>query len=151
MRPVLARQSGLDMNLWFPKPRQQFVETVDRMSVDHAREHVGEISVGFDAVEFAGFNQRTDDRPTLTTTVTACKQVVLATERHRADRALDRVGVEFDASIMQEARQAFPARERVTDRLGKRAAAGDAGSCASSQVCSACTIGLEKERRSASR
>jgi hypothetical protein len=24
------------------------------MSVDHAREHVGEISVGFDAVEFAG-------------------------------------------------------------------------------------------------
>ncbi|MET4804670.1 hypothetical protein ABIA96_007279, partial [Bradyrhizobium sp. LB11.1] len=31
MRPVLARQSGLDMNLWFPNPRQQFVETLDRM------------------------------------------------------------------------------------------------------------------------
>src|SRR5260370_17286856 len=41
------------MNLWLPNPRQQFVETVDRMSVDHAREHVGEVSVGFDAVEFS--------------------------------------------------------------------------------------------------
>jgi predicted P-loop ATPase len=89
------------------------------MSIDHAREHVVQVSVGFDAVEFAGFNQRTDDRPTFTTAVTACKQVVLATERQGTDSTLDRVGVEFNAAIMQEARQAFPARERVTDRLGR--------------------------------
>jgi hypothetical protein len=43
--------------------------------------------------------------------------------RHRADRALDWIGVQFDATIMQEARQAFPARERIADRFGKRAAA----------------------------
>jgi hypothetical protein len=70
------------MNLRFPSPRQQFVETVDGMSIDHAREHVVQVSVGLDAVEFAGFDRRTDDRPTLTTAVTACKQVVLATERN---------------------------------------------------------------------
>jgi hypothetical protein len=51
MRPALARQSGLDMNLRFPGPRQQLVETVDGMSIDHPREHVGEVSIGFDAVE----------------------------------------------------------------------------------------------------
>jgi hypothetical protein len=42
------------MNLLFPGPRQQFVETVDRMSVDHAREHIAQVGIGFDAVEFAG-------------------------------------------------------------------------------------------------
>ncbi len=70
------------MNLRFPDPRQQFVETVDGMSVDHAREHVVQVSVGFDAVEFAGFDQRTDDYPTISAAVVACKQVVLATERY---------------------------------------------------------------------
>jgi hypothetical protein len=42
------------MNLWFPSPPKQFVETVDGMSIDHAREYVVQVSVGFDAVEFAG-------------------------------------------------------------------------------------------------
>ena len=44
----------LDRIFGFPGPRQQLVEPVDGMSIDHAREHVGEVSVGFDAVEFAG-------------------------------------------------------------------------------------------------
>jgi hypothetical protein len=127
MRPELARRSGLDMNLRFPGPRQQFVETVDGMSIDHARQDVGEVSVGFDAVEFAGFDQRADCCPACPAAVTAGEQMVLAAERHRADRPLDRVDVEFNATIMQEARQAFPARKCVTDRLGKRAAASDAG------------------------
>src|SRR5260221_10843719 len=121
MRSELARRSGLDMNLRIPGPRQQFVETVDGMSIDHAREHVGEVSVGFDAVEFAGFDQRTDDCPTNPAAITTCEQMILSSESHRTNRALDRVGVEFDAAIMQEARQTFPARERVTDCLGKRA------------------------------
>jgi hypothetical protein len=42
------------MNLWFPSPPKQFVETVDGMSIDHAREHIAQVGVGFDAVEFAG-------------------------------------------------------------------------------------------------
>jgi hypothetical protein len=82
MRPELARQSGLDMNLRFPGPRQQLVETVDGLSIDHAREHVLQVGVRFDAVEFAGFDQRTDDCPTISTAVTACEQVVLAAQRY---------------------------------------------------------------------
>src|SRR5260370_27113285 len=84
-RPFVARQSGLDMNLWFPSPRQQFVESVDGMSIDHAHEYVVQVSVGFYAVEFAGFDQRADDCPTTSAAVTACKQMVLAAECHRAD------------------------------------------------------------------
>jgi len=64
MRPELARRSGLDMKLRFPDPRQQFVETVDGMSIDHAREHIGEVSVRLDAVQFAGLDQRADCGPT---------------------------------------------------------------------------------------
>jgi hypothetical protein len=37
------------MKLRFPGPQQQFVETVDGMSIDHAREHIGEVSVRLDA------------------------------------------------------------------------------------------------------
>jgi hypothetical protein len=46
------------MNLWFPSPRQQFAETVDGISIDHAREYVAQVGVGFDAVEFAGLCRR---------------------------------------------------------------------------------------------
>jgi hypothetical protein len=57
------------MNLRFPNPWQQTLETVDGVTIDHPREHIGEVSVGFDAVEFAGFDQRTDDRPTVAAAV----------------------------------------------------------------------------------
>src|SRR5260221_13394936 len=124
MRSELARRSGLDMNLRIPGPRQQFVETVDGISIDHASKHVGEVSVGLAAVQFACFDQRTNDCPTNPAAITTCEQMILSSESHRTNRALDRIGVEFDAAIIQEARQAFPARERVTGRLGKRAAAG---------------------------
>src|SRR5258708_17960674 len=99
-RPFGGRQSGLDMKLLFPSPRQQFVETVDGMSIDHARQHIGKVGIRFDAVQFTGFDQRTDDCPTISAAITAREQVVLAAERHRTDRALDRVGVELEAAIM---------------------------------------------------
>jgi hypothetical protein len=68
-RPEHARQSGLDMIFIFPGPRQQFIEAVDGMPVDHAREHIAQVGVGFDAVEFAGLDQRADDCPSIAATV----------------------------------------------------------------------------------
>ena len=67
----------------FPGPRQQFIEAVDGMPVDHAREHIAQVGVGFDAVEFAGFDQRTDDRPPVTATVASGKEMVLPPERYQ--------------------------------------------------------------------
>src|SRR5690606_32260356 len=37
----------------------------------------------------------------------------------RTDRALDGVGIDLDAAIVEEAGEPFPARERVADRLGE--------------------------------
>jgi hypothetical protein len=81
-RPFVARQSGIDMNLLSPSPRQQFVETVDRMSVDHAREHIAQVGIRFDVVELAGLDQRADHRSTMPTAVAAGEEMILAAQRY---------------------------------------------------------------------
>ena len=63
----------------FPGPRQQFIEAVDGMPVDHAREHIAQVGVGFDVVEFAGLDQRADDCPSIAATVAVGKEMALAT------------------------------------------------------------------------
>src|SRR5690242_2061720 len=53
------------------------------------------------------------------TAVGSGKQCVFATELDASDRSFDRVVVEFDSAVIDEARQALPARERVTDGVGE--------------------------------
>lgn len=89
------------------------------MAIDDPGEDIGEIAEGLDAVEFAGFDQGSDDGPMLGAAVRSCEECILAVERDRADRAFDGVAVDLDAAIVEEARQAIPARERVAYRLGK--------------------------------
>ena len=117
--------SGIDRICGFPCPWQQFVEAVDGMPVDHAPEHVVQVGVRFNAVEFGGSHQRADDRPAGASPIASSEQVILPAERHRTDCALDRIGIEFNPAVTQKLRQTFPARERIADRLGKRAAARD--------------------------
>lgn len=52
---------------------------------------------------------------------------LLAVERDRANGALDHVGIDLDASVFDEADEPWPARERIADRLGKRALLRDRG------------------------
>lgn len=94
------------------------------MSVGHALKHVDEIGVRFDAIEFGRFHRRANDRPSFAAAIASREQVILATESHGADCAFDQIGLEFDAAVVQKARQFFPTRERVADRFGQRAAAG---------------------------
>ena len=47
--------------------------------------------------------------------------------RDRPDGAFDGIGVEFDATVVEEAGEFVPAREGITDCFGQGAAAGDAG------------------------
>ncbi len=61
----------------------------------------------------------------LGTAVRACEQSVFAVERDGADGAFDGVVVELDAAIVDEARQAFPARQRVAGGFGKFALLAD--------------------------
>jgi hypothetical protein len=94
------------------------------MSVNHALDYVDEMGVGLDAVEFCRFNQRADDRPPLAATVAAREQMIFSSERDWMDCTLDRMGVEFDANVIEKARQNFPARERVANGFGERTAPG---------------------------
>src|SRR3982074_2032121 len=43
-----------------PFPRQQFVEPIGWISIDHALEHVAQVGVGLDGVHFARFDQRAE-------------------------------------------------------------------------------------------
>jgi len=117
--------SALDGISRFPRPWQQFIEPVDGMTVDHALKNVGDVGIGFDVVELGGLDQRADDGPAVAAAVAAGEQMVLAPEGDGTDRALDRIGVEFDAAVVQEPGQGLPTGERITDRLGERAASGD--------------------------
>jgi hypothetical protein len=94
--------SGLDMIGRLPAPRQQFVETVDGMSVDHPLQHVAQVGIRFDVIQLAGRDERRDDGPSMAAAVAAGEQVVLTAERDKTDRAFDRIGVELDAAIVQE-------------------------------------------------
>lgn len=121
----LHLMSALDGISRFPRPWQEFIEPVDGMTVHHALKNVGDIGVGLDVVELGGLDQRADDGPAVPATVAAGEQMVLAPESDGTDRAFDRIGVEFDAPVMQEPGQGLPTGERIADRLGERAASGD--------------------------
>ena len=52
-------------------------------------------------------------------TIRACEQSIFPVERDGADGAFDGIVVELDAAIVDEARQAFPARQGVADGFGE--------------------------------
>ena len=71
------------------------------------------------AIEFAGLDQRRDDRPVCAAFVVAGEECILSIECDGTDGALDRVGVDLDAAVVKEARQAVPVVQSIVDRLGR--------------------------------
>lgn len=92
-----------------PVPRQK--------PVDHALQHVAQVCVRLDVVELALCNERTEDRPSLPIAIALAEEIVLASERHRSDRADDGIRFKFDAVLMEEAGQSIPAQQCITDRF----------------------------------
>src|ERR1700730_14329979 len=95
------------------------------MTVDDAREDVGQIRERVDVVQLAGLDQGRDDGPMLGASVGTGEQGVLPVERDRADGALDGVVVELDAAVINEARQSLPARQGIADCFSKLAFLAD--------------------------
>ena len=83
-RLAAAHASDLDSFCRLPIPRQQFIEPIDRMPVDHALEHVVQIRVGFDIVQFGSFNERTERRPARSAVIRSSEQMILSTEGNLA-------------------------------------------------------------------
>jgi hypothetical protein len=52
-----------------PFPRQQFVEPIGWISIDHALEYVAQVGVGLDVVHFTRFDQRAECCPALPTDI----------------------------------------------------------------------------------
>ena len=73
----------------YPSPRQELVEPVDGMSIDHLLKHITQISVWFDAVEPRGFDQGTDGRPPGSAAVRTGEEMILTSQRHRPDGSFD--------------------------------------------------------------
>src|SRR5450432_4066079 len=111
--------------LLFVGPRQQLIDIAVGVTIDDAREDVGQIRERVYVVQLAGLDQGRDGGPMLGASVRAGEQRVLSVERDRADGALDGVVVELDAAVIDKARQAFPARQGITDGLGKFAFLAD--------------------------
>src|SRR6266540_2052894 len=49
--------------------------------------------------------------------------MIFTTQCNGANRALNRIGVELDTTIVQEPRESMPARQRIADRISELAAA----------------------------
>ena len=67
-RPGIARRSGVDGRLR-PVPRQEIIEPVYGMAVEHALEHILEVGVEFDIIELCGGDEGADHGPALAATI----------------------------------------------------------------------------------
>src|SRR5215471_13907492 len=101
----LHMPSALDRLRRSPIPRQQLTESIDRVSIDHALEHIAQVCVGLDAVHLARFNQRAECRPPLSTKIRTREEMILSSESNRTDCALNRIGIKLDAAVAQELRK----------------------------------------------
>ena len=91
------------------------------MTVGHALQDVSEPGKGLDVVELCGGDEGADGCPSDAATVRAREQMVFAPECDGPDGALDRIVVELDAAVIEEAGEGGPARERIADGLGEGA------------------------------
>ena len=73
--------SALDSLRGLPIPRQQRIESIDRVSIDHALEHVAQVGVGLDVVHLARFDQRAECRPSRSAEIRTREEMILARMR----------------------------------------------------------------------
>jgi pimeloyl-ACP methyl ester carboxylesterase len=124
-RPFLTRGSGGSDDWRGPVPRQQFIEAAHGMSAGHALQHILEVGEWLDVVELRVADEGADRCPACGAAIRAREQVILAAQRDGPDGALDRVVVEFDAAVIEEAAKAVPTGQRIADRIGKAATGRD--------------------------
>lgn len=82
---------------------------------DDVLENIGQIVPRVDVLQLCRVNERRENGPCLGAAFTAGGQVVLLSQAYRLDAALDRIVVYFNASVIDEARQAVPMVEGVAD------------------------------------
>src|ERR1700704_2263709 len=97
------------------------------MSGDDLCQHIAQISLRIDAVHFASFDERGNDRPVLAAAVGTGEEMVFAPECNGADGALDHIGVDLDAAVVEESNKAAPAGGGETARARVGGLPGEGG------------------------
>ena len=120
-----------------PFPRQQFVQSRCG-KIGDAGEDVGEPGLRVNVVELGGGEEGAYGCPSGAAAVGACEQMVLTTERDRPDCALDDIGVDLDAAVVEEAskKTAFNAAVISENRIGMQQM-HSSGACRGAEVMSA--------------
>src|SRR5258708_2800194 len=96
------------------------------MALGHALQDVPEIGERLDVVELCRGDEGTNGGPSLSATIGAGEQMVLAPKREGSDRARARMVVEIDPTVLQEMTGGRPVGEGIADRFGKTTAARNA-------------------------
>ena len=91
------------------------------MAVDHPLENIAKVCVGLNVIELRGFDKGADCRPAFAAAVAAGEQMILAAKSNRTNGTLDRIGIELDPAVIEEAAEAIPATKGVADRLSQTA------------------------------
>src|ERR1700744_4091174 len=107
-----------------PVPGEKCVEPFGWMAWQ-TRAEIAQIGFRIEVVEFGGFNQAVDAGGALAALVRTGKQPVLAAKSDRADGALCDIVVDFETAVVAIAAQRRPAVQRIADRPGEFALAGD--------------------------
>src|SRR6266436_8863888 len=96
------------------------------MAVGHALQDVPQIGEGLHVVELCRGDEGANDSPSLSATIGAGEQMVLAPKRDGSDRTFDGIVVELDTAVIQEMTEGRPAGKGIADRFGKATAARNA-------------------------
>src|SRR4029077_15819372 len=87
--------------------------------IGNSGEHVGEIMLWVDAVEFGGFDQRVHSGGTSTAGIGAGEEIVFAADRDTAQSALGRVVVERQTAVVEAPDESGPTPPHVAEGCGK--------------------------------
>jgi DNA invertase Pin-like site-specific DNA recombinase len=103
-----------------PGPGQQFAEAAVGPVIDELGQHVGQVGMRIDAVQFARLDQRGEHRPVFRPVVRTSEECIFSVESNRAHASLDGIGVDLDAAVVEEAQQPLPLIEAVANGLSDR-------------------------------
>src|SRR5438445_5840280 len=96
------------------------------MILGHALQDVLEIDKGLHVIKLCRGDEGANGGPSLSATIRAGEQMVLAPKRDGPDRAFDGIVVELDTTVVQKMTECRPAGKGVPDRVGEATAARNA-------------------------
>src|SRR3954469_24806139 len=103
-----------------PIPGQQLVKSVDRSAPgDHPLEHIRQIGLRVEVVQFCRVDQTGQDRPGPGSALAPGEECILPAKCNWPHGPLNRVRVHLDPPVLQEHGETGPVAEHILDRLNQ--------------------------------